>query len=82
LPEAKPSLIVESAIAATIILSYSVMAAILWSGGLGAIAINYGLYRYETGIMIVTVILIVIIVQLFQETGMRFAKKFDKRYKQ
>ena len=58
------------------------MAGILEGGGLGAIAINYGLYRYETDIMIVTVILLVIIVQIFQETGMRFAKKFDKRYKQ
>lgn len=81
LPEAKPSLIVGSAIAVTTILSYSAMAGILGGGGLGAIAINYGLYRYETGIMIVTVILLVIIVQIFQETGMRFAKKFDKRYK-
>lgn len=81
LPEAKPSLIVGSAIAVTTILSYSAMAGILGGGGLGAIAINYGWFRYETGIMIVTVILLVIIVQIFQETGMRFAKKFDKRYK-
>jgi D-methionine transport system permease protein len=81
LPEAKPSLIIGSAIAVTTILSYSAMAGILGGGGLGAIAINYGWFRYETGIMIVTVILLVIIVQIFQETGMRFAKKFDKRYK-
>jgi D-methionine transport system permease protein len=81
LPEAKPSLIVGSAIAVTTILSYSAMAGILGGGGLGAIAINYGWYRYETEIMIVTVILLVIIVQVFQEIGMRLAKKFDKRLK-
>jgi D-methionine transport system permease protein len=81
LPEAKPSLIVGSAIAVTTILSYSAMAGILGGGGLGAIAINYGWYRYETEIMIVTVVLLVIIVQIFQETGMRLAKKLDKRFK-
>ncbi len=80
LPEAKPSLIVGSAIAVTTILSYSAMAGIIGGGGLGAIAINYGYYRYETGIMLVTVALLVIIVQIFQDTGMRLAKKFDKRF--
>ncbi|MGI6349777.1 MAG: ABC transporter permease [Eubacteriaceae bacterium] len=80
LPEAKPSLIVGSAIAVTTILSYSAMAGIIGGGGLGAIAINYGYYRYEVGIMLVTVALLVVIVQIFQETGMRLAKKFDKRF--
>lgn len=80
LPEAKPSLIVGSAIAITTILSYSAMAGIIGGGGLGAIAINYGYYRYEVGIMLVTVALLVVIVQIFQETGMRLAKKFDKRF--
>lgn len=80
LVEAKPSLIVGSAIAVTTILSYSAMAGIIGGGGLGAIAINYGYYRYEIGIMLITVALLVIIVQIFQDTGMRLAKKFDKRY--
>ncbi len=79
LPESKPSLVVGSAIAVTTILSYSAMAGIVGGGGLGAIAINYGYYRYEDEIMLVTVVFLVIIVQVLQEVGMRLAKIGDKR---
>ena len=79
LPEAKPSLIVGSTIAITTILGYSAMAGFVGGGGLGAIGINYGYYRYQEDIMLVTVILLVIVVQVFQETGMRIANKTDKR---
>lgn len=79
LPEAKPSLIVGSAIAVTTILGYSAMAGFVGGGGLGDIAIRYGYNRYEFDIMAVTVILLVILVQIFQEVGMRIAKKTDKR---
>ena len=79
LPEAKPSLIVGSTIAITTILGYSAMAGFVGGGGLGAIGINYGYYRYQEDIMLITVILLVIIVQVFQETGMRIATRTDKR---
>ncbi len=79
LPEARPSLLVGAAIAVTTILSYSAMAGIVGGGGLGAIAINYGYYRYEKKIMLITVILLVLVVQLFQEVGMFIAKRADKR---
>ena len=79
IPEAKPSLIVGSTIAITTILGYSAMAGFVGGGGLGAIGINYGYYRYQTDIMLITVILLVIIVQIFQETGMKIATKTDKR---
>ena len=79
LPEAKPSLIVGGAIAITTILSYSAMAGIVGGGGLGDIAIRYGYYRYQKGIMFVTVALLVIIVQVFQDVGMKIAKISDKR---
>lgn len=78
-PEAKPSLLVGSAIAVTTILSYSAMAGFVGGGGLGAIAINYGFYRYNDEVMLVTVVLLVVIVQIFQEVGMRIAKLGDKR---
>ena len=58
------------------------MAGFVGGGGLGAIAINYGYYRYQTDIMLITVILLVIIVQVFQEVGMRIVQKTDKRIKQ
>ncbi|MDD4690657.1 MAG: methionine ABC transporter permease [Eubacterium aggregans] len=79
LPEAKPSLIVGAAIATTTILGYSAMAGIVGGGGLGDIAIRYGYYRYENGVMIVTVVLLVLVVQIFQEVGMKLAQKQDKR---
>ncbi|WP_099469382.1 methionine ABC transporter permease [Konateibacter massiliensis] len=81
LPEAKPSLMVGCTIAITTILGYSAMAGFVGGGGLGAIAVNYGYYRYQTDIMLITVVLLVIIVQIFQEIGMRFANRTDKRIK-
>ena len=79
LPEAKPSLLVGGALAVTTILSYSAMAGFVGGGGLGDIAIRYGYYRYQTGIMLVTVVLLVIIVQIIQEAGLRMSKSGDKR---
>lgn len=79
LPEAKPSLIVGSAITITTILSYSAMAGFTGGGGLGVIAINYGYYRYQSDTMLITVLLLVVIVQVFQEVGMLIARRTDKR---
>ncbi len=81
LPEARPSLFVGSTIALATILGYSAMAGFVGGGGLGAIAINYGYYRYQTNVMLITVLLLVLIVQLFQEVGIRFVNKIDKRMK-
>jgi D-methionine transport system permease protein len=55
------------------------MAGIVGGGGLGDIAIRFGYYRYETGMMVITVVLLVLIVQLFQEVGMKIAQKQDRR---
>lgn len=79
IPEAKPSLIIGSAIAVTTILSYSAMAGFVGGGGLGDIAIRYGYYRYETEIMAVTVMILVLIVQAIQELGALWMKRTDKR---
>ena len=79
LPEAKPSLLVGAAISITTILGYSAMAGFVGGGGLGAIAINYGYYRYELSIMFVTAAILVIIVQIIQEVMMRLTRATDKR---
>lgn len=79
LPEAKPSLITGAAISVTTILGYSAMAGFVGGGGLGTIAINYGYYRYQTDIMILTVVILVLIVQLIQEAGTRMSRNTDKR---
>lgn len=80
-PEARPSLLVGMTIAFTTILGYSAMAGFVGGGGLGAIAVNYGYYRYQTGVMLVTVALLVLIVQVFQEGGLKLASMIDKRIK-
>ena len=79
LPEAKPSLLVGAAISVTTILGYSAMAGFTGGGGLGDIAIRYGYHRYQTDMMMVTVVLLVIIVQLIQGVAMRMSRKSDKR---
>ena len=82
LPEAKPSLIVGAAIAVTTILSYSALAGFVGGGGLGDIAIRYGYYRYQKDIMLITVALLVVIVQILQEIGMKVARIGDRRINQ
>ena len=77
--EAKTSLIVHVTIALGTILGYSAMAGIVGGGGLGDIAIRYGYYRYDSSIMWVTVVLLIVLVQLMQYVGMKLSKKLDKR---
>ena len=81
IPEAKPSLMVGGTIAFATILGYSAMAGFVGGGGLGAIATNYGYYRYHTDVMLITVALLVLIVQIFQEVGLKLVNKVDKRIK-
>ena len=79
LVEARTSLITGSTITTGTILGYSAMAGCIGGGGLGDIAIRYGYYRYQVEIMIVTVVLLVLLVQLFQTVGMFIANRLDKR---
>lgn len=79
LVEARTSLITGATIAMGTILGYSAMAGTVGGGGLGDIAVRYGYYRWQTDIMIITVILIIALFQLFQNVGMTIANKLDKR---
>lgn len=79
LAEARTSLLVGVTIAIGTILGYSAMAGVVGGGGLGDIAIRYGYYRYETAIMLVTIIILVVMVQILQGLGMMIAKKLDRR---
>lgn len=79
LTEARISLLVGVTISMGTILGYSAMAGVVGGGGLGDIAIRYGYYRYDTQIMIITVVILVALVQVLQFGGMRFAAHFDRR---
>jgi len=79
LPEARSALLLGATIAAITILGYSAMAGIVGGGGLGDIAIRYGYYRYETNVMVVSVVLLVVIVMVLQALGNRWARLIDKK---
>ncbi len=79
LVEGRTSLVTGITIAIGTILGYSAMAGTVGGGGLGDIAVRYGYYRYQSDIMIVTVILLIILVQIFQSVGMITAKRINKR---
>lgn len=79
LVEARVSLITGATICLGTILGYSAMAGTVGGGGLGSIAIQYGYYRYQADIMIVTVVLLVLIQQIFQLIGMTIASRIDRR---
>ncbi len=81
IPEAGPSLLGGAAISLATILGYSAMAGFVGGGGLGAIAINYGYYRYQGDVMLATVALLAVIAQVFQEGGLKLVSKVDKRHR-
>ena len=78
IPESVPSLISNMTIAITTVLGYTAMSGIIGGGGLGKIAINYGYYRYKTLVMILAVILLILLVQIMQSIGTKFAIKTNK----
>ena len=79
LVEAKTSLFRGMTITTGLLLGYSAMSGTVGGGGLGDIAVRYGYYRWETGIMIVTVILLIIIFQIIQNLGTFISNKIDHR---
>lgn len=79
LKEALPSLVDGVAISMTTILGYSAMAGATGGGGLGSIAINYGYLRYQKDVMFITIVLLIVIVQIFQWLGSHISRSIDRR---
>ncbi|MGN1024434.1 MAG: methionine ABC transporter permease [Lachnospiraceae bacterium] len=78
--EARVSLVSGATITIGTVLGYSAMAGTIGGGGLGDIAIRYGYYRYQADILWTTVILLVLLVQLFQAIGTLISVRMDKRH--
>ena len=78
IPEATPSLLQGGAINVATVLGYSAMAGVIGGGGLGAIALQYGYYRYQKDVLWTTVALLILMVMLIQEVGIRLSKKTRK----
>ena len=78
-PEAMPSLILGITITIINLIGYSAMAGAIGGGGLGNLAIRYGLYRFQTDIMIASVIVIIILVQGVQYLGNKMSATLNKK---
>jgi D-methionine transport system permease protein len=78
LKEAFPSIILGVTLTVINIIGYSAMAGAVGGGGLGSVAINYGYNRFETGIMVYTVLILIVIVQVLQSLGNLIYAKMTK----
>lgn len=79
LPEAMPGLVAALTTTMVTLVGYSAMAGIVGGGGLGKLAYNYGVQRFDSGVMLVTIIVIVVIVQIIQIAGDIVARRVDHR---
>lgn len=79
--ESLPGIVRGMSITIITLIGYGAMAGALGAGGLGDIALRYGLHRFEPTVMYVTVILIIILVCIIQAVFNITAKKIDKRNK-
>ena len=79
IPESRPSLISGFTTAFITILSYGAMAGAIGGGGLGSMALMLGYQRRMKIILWVSVVVLVILVQIFQSIGSRATIRSDKR---
>lgn len=79
LPEARVGLINGITVTTISLIGYSAMAGTVGGGGIGDLAVRYGYQRYETDVMLLCVLILVIIVQGIQLFGDSIAKKANKR---
>ncbi|MBG0829882.1 ABC transporter permease [Planomonospora sp. ID67723] len=78
LPEARSGLVAGLTVTVVALISYSAMAGVIGGGGLGDLAIRYGYQRFETTLMVVTVIVLIVIVQLVQTLGDTVARRLAR----
>lgn len=79
IPEALPGLIAGATVTAVALVSFTAMAGVVGAGGLGDLAIRFGYQRFQTDVMVVTVLLLVLLVQAIQLAGDRLARHFTRR---
>lgn len=79
LPEARPGIFAAITVTAITLVSYTAMAGLVGAGGLGDLAIRFGYQRFQTNVMVVTVILLLVLVQLLQSIGDRLVIHFSRK---
>lgn len=79
LVEAFPNLIRSLSLTMITLVGYAAMAGVIGGGGLGDIAIRYGLHRGQVDVMFMTIIIMIIMVQFIQSLFNTIANRVDKR---
>jgi len=79
LPESRPGLIAGITITTVALVSYTAMSGVIGGGGLGDLAIRYGYQRFQTDVMIVTVVILLVLVQILQSFGDRLVLRFTRK---
>lgn len=79
LPESRPGLIAGITITTVALVSYTAMSGVIGGGGLGDLAIRYGYQRFQTDVMVVTVVILLVLVQILQSLGDRLVLKFSRK---
>ena len=79
LPEARGGLLAAVTVTAIVLVDYTAMAGVIGGGGLGDLAIRYGYQRFQTDVMVVTVLLLLVLVQALQMTGDRLVARYSRR---
>ena len=79
LPEARPGIIAATTVTAITLVSYTAMAGVVGAGGLGDLAIRFGYQRFQTDVMVVTVVLLLVLVQILQSVGDRLVVHFSRK---
>ncbi|MBA6115138.1 ABC transporter permease [Pseudomonas sp. NC26] len=79
LPEARTGLLAAITVTAIVLVDYTAMAGVIGGGGLGDLAIRFGYQRFQTDVMVVTVLLLIVLVQALQMGGDRLVRHFTRR---
>lgn len=79
LPEARPGIFAAITVTAITLVSYTAMAGLVGAGGLGDLAIRFGYQRFQTNVMVVTVVLLLVLVQVLQSVGDRLVVHFSRK---
>ena len=79
LPEARPGIIAAITVTAITLVSYTAMAGVVGAGGLGDLAIRFGYQRFQTDVMVVTVVMLLILVQILQAVGDKLVVHFSRK---
>ncbi|AQS52008.1 MAG TPA: ABC transporter permease [Paenalcaligenes hominis] len=77
LPEATTGILAAITVTAITLIGYSAMSGVIGGGGLGDLAVRFGYQRYQSDVMLITVLILVVLVQLLQMIGDKLAARIQ-----